>query len=51
MILMIDNYDSFTFNSYSTEQMGKMSGLRNDKITVDRIRNRSQYFFTQPRDG
>ena len=39
MLLMIDNYDSFTFNIVQyLEQMGEdVEVFRNDKITVDRI--------------
>ncbi len=39
MILMIDNYDSFTFNIVQyLEQMGEdVVVFRNDKVTVDRI--------------
>jgi anthranilate synthase/aminodeoxychorismate synthase-like glutamine amidotransferase len=39
MILMIDNYDSFTFNIVQyLEQMGeKVETYRNDKITTDEI--------------
>lgn len=40
MILMIDNYDSFTFNIVQyLEQMGeKVNTYRNDKIKTDDIR-------------
>jgi anthranilate/para-aminobenzoate synthase component II len=39
MILMIDNYDSFTFNIVQyVEQMGEdVQVYRNDKITLDEI--------------
>jgi len=41
MILMIDNYDSFTFNIVQyLEQMGeKVEVYRNDKITIDEIKH------------
>lgn len=41
MILMIDNYDSFTFNIVQyLEQMGeKVEVYRNDKITTDEIKH------------
>ena len=40
MILMIDNYDSFTYNlvQYLSELGARVSVYRNDKITVERIR-------------
>ena len=40
MILMIDNYDSFTYNlvQYLYELGQRVSVFRNDKITVERIR-------------
>jgi anthranilate/para-aminobenzoate synthase component II len=40
MILMIDNYDSFTFNIVQyLSQMGEdVRVYRNDKITIDEIR-------------
>lgn len=40
MIVMIDNYDSFTFNlvQYLGELGAEMEVVRNDKITVDKIR-------------
>ena len=39
MILMIDNYDSFTFNivQYLGELGANVSVKRNDKITLDEI--------------
>ncbi|MCP3925674.1 MAG: aminodeoxychorismate/anthranilate synthase component II [Desulfobacterales bacterium] len=41
MILMIDNYDSFTYNIVQyIEQMGvNVNVIRNDKITIDEIRD------------
>ncbi|MCL4540688.1 MAG: aminodeoxychorismate/anthranilate synthase component II [Bacteroidetes bacterium] len=41
MILLIDNYDSFTYNLYQylTELGASVSVARNDKITVDDIRS------------
>jgi anthranilate synthase/aminodeoxychorismate synthase-like glutamine amidotransferase len=40
MILMIDNYDSFTYNlvQYLGELGGRLKVFRNDKITIDEIR-------------
>ncbi len=40
MILMIDNYDSFTYNlvQYLGELGGKLAVFRNDKITISKIR-------------
>jgi anthranilate synthase/aminodeoxychorismate synthase-like glutamine amidotransferase len=40
MILMIDNYDSFTYNlvQYLGELGQALKVVRNDKITIDRIR-------------
>jgi anthranilate synthase/aminodeoxychorismate synthase-like glutamine amidotransferase len=40
MVLMIDNYDSFTYNlvQYLGELGAKVMVFRNDKITIDRIR-------------
>ena len=41
MILMIDNYDSFTYNVY--QYIGSLypqiQVVRNDEITIDEIRN------------
>lgn len=54
MILMIDNYDSFTFNIVQyLEQMGEdVKVFRNDKITVDLIdRLRPQVIFLSPGPG
>jgi len=54
MILMIDNYDSFTFNIVQyLEQMGEdVVVFRNDKITVDRIsRLKPQMIFLSPGPG
>ena len=41
MILMIDNYDSFTYNlvQYLGELGQELSVYRNDKITVDKIKD------------
>ena len=43
MILMIDNYDSFTFNvvQYIKELGGIVSVYRNDQISVDEVRDLS----------
>ena len=43
MILVIDNYDSFTYNlvQYLGELGAELSIYRNDKITLDRIRKMS----------
>jgi anthranilate synthase component 2 len=43
MILMIDNYDSFTYNivQYIRELGGVVSVYRNDEISVDDVRNLS----------
>ncbi|MFZ2400078.1 MAG: anthranilate/aminodeoxychorismate synthase component II, partial [Smithella sp.] len=42
MILMLDNYDSFTFNIVQyLEQMGeKVETYRNDKITTEEIKRK-----------
>ena len=51
MILMIDNYDSFTFNIVQyVEQMGEdVQVYRNDKITLDGIRKlKPQAIFLSP---
>lgn len=42
MILLIDNYDSFTYNLYQflTELNATVQVIRNDKVTVDEIRAR-----------
>ena len=42
MILLIDNYDSFTYNlAHYIEETGEtVSVLRNDKITVKDIKNK-----------
>ena len=42
MILLIDNYDSFTFNlAHYIEETGQsVSVIRNDKITIDQIVNK-----------
>jgi len=41
MILMIDNYDSFTYNlvQYLGELGGSLQVYRNDKITIDEIKD------------
>ncbi len=41
MILMIDNYDSFTYNlvQYLGELGAELEVYRNDEITIDKIRN------------
>ena len=43
MILMIDNYDSFTYNlfQYFSELGAEMTVVRNDKTTVEEIEARS----------
>lgn len=54
MILMIDNYDSFTFNIVQyLEQMGEdVVVFRNDKVTVDRIdKLKPQMIFLSPGPG
>lgn len=54
MILMIDNYDSFTFNIVQyLGQMGEdVQVYRNDKITLDRIRKlKPQAIFLSPGPG
>lgn len=51
MILMIDNYDSFTFNIVQyLEQMGeKVETYRNDKITMEEIkRKKPRAIFLSP---
>jgi anthranilate synthase component II len=42
MVLMIDNYDSFTFNlvQYLGELGAKVETFRNDKISLDQIKRR-----------
>ena len=44
MILLIDNYDSFTFNlAHYIEEAGQsVCVLRNDKITIKEIKNKIQ---------
>ena len=41
MILMIDNYDSFTYNVYQYfgSLYPQIQVVRNDEITIDEIRN------------
>ncbi len=41
MILMIDNYDSFTYNvvQYLSELQAEVKVVRNDEITLDQIRD------------
>lgn len=40
MILLIDNYDSFTFNLYQMiASKAKVLVFRNDKVTVDTIKS------------
>ena len=41
MILLIDNYDSFTYNLYQylCELGAEVSVVRNDKITLGQLRN------------
>ncbi len=41
MILMIDNYDSFTYNivQYIGELGANVKIFRNDEITLDEIKN------------
>ena len=43
MILLLDNYDSFTYNVYQqlSELGAQVEVVRNDKITPDEIRNRN----------
>ena len=43
MILMIDNYDSFTYNLYQyiSEFGVEVKVVRNDKITLDEIKDLS----------
>jgi len=47
MILMIDNYDSFTYNlvQYLGELGGKLVVFRNDKITLNKNPGLSRGFF------
>lgn len=53
MILLIDNYDSFTYNLY--QYMGifekDIKVVRNDKITIEEIEqlNRTESFFHRDR--
>ena len=40
MIVLIDNYDSFTYNLYQyLSEFAEVKVFRNDKITVDEIKN------------
>ena len=41
MILLIDNYDSFTYNVYQYigSLYSQIQVVRNDEITIDEIRN------------
>jgi len=41
MILMIDNYDSFTYNivQYCLELGAKLKVIRNDELSVEEIKN------------
>ena len=41
MILLIDNYDSFTFNlyQYMIQEGFKVNVFRNDKISLEKIKN------------
>ena len=51
MIVMIDNYDSFTYNlvQYFSELGQEVVVHRNDKITVDQIKELSpQYIVLSP---
>ena len=45
MILLLDNYDSFTYNVYQqlSELGAQVEVVRNDKITPDGIRNNHRY--------
>ena len=42
MLLMIDNYDSFTYNlvQYLAELKQEVEVFRNDEITIDEIKKR-----------
>ena len=50
MLLMIDNYDSFTFNlvQYFGELGQKVKVLRNDEINLDQIEAVSYTHLTLP---
>ena len=43
MLLMIDNYDSFTYNlvQYLAELKQEVEVYRNDEITIDEIKKRT----------
>lgn len=46
MVLLLDNYDSFTFNIYQYLSMlgEKVQVVRNDKTTVDKIKSKNYKF-------
>ena len=47
MILIIDNYDSFTFNLYQLigEINPDIKVVRNDKLTIEDIRATGSYYY------
>ncbi|MFA4992330.1 MAG: anthranilate/aminodeoxychorismate synthase component II, partial [Candidatus Omnitrophota bacterium] len=54
MILMIDNYDSFTYNlvQYLSESGGKVTVYRNDKIGIEDIKKlRPDHIVISPGPG
>jgi anthranilate synthase/aminodeoxychorismate synthase-like glutamine amidotransferase len=53
MILLVDNYDSFTYNLYQylCELGAKISVLRNDKVPVERIAKRYEAIVLSPGPG
>lgn len=53
MILLVDNYDSFTYNLYQylCELGAKVSVLRNDKVVVDQVTRRYEAVVLSPGPG
>ena len=52
MLLMIDNYDSFTYNlvQYLAELKQEVEVYRNDEITIDQIKKRILSILCCPQD-
>ena len=53
MLLMIDNYDSFTFNlvQYFGELGQKVKVLRNDEVSLDQIEDLNPKFIVMAKKG